>query len=176
MRWMVERPRSEPRFLSAPRSRVYPHVGFSRAIVKRCFTFSPRAGRRPAGLRARLPSYFAATLSRYHRRIVSGVASDVSVASSFRPSGFPFSARSRRSAWVNRRRRGPRRARSTRFSARKNSIAWPCRRLIQLPTSRMRNCGGAADVTVAEPYQPDPLGPCTISATIRIDRVWDSTA
>jgi hypothetical protein len=27
---MVERPRSKPRFLSAPRSRVYPHVGFSR--------------------------------------------------------------------------------------------------------------------------------------------------
>src|ERR1019366_3412584 len=38
MRWMVDRPRSKPRFSSAPRSRVYPHDGFSRAIVSSCWT------------------------------------------------------------------------------------------------------------------------------------------
>jgi len=51
--------------------------------------------------------------------MVSGVASDATSASRLRPSGFPVSARSRRSASVNRRRRGPRRARSTRFSSAK---------------------------------------------------------
>jgi hypothetical protein len=50
--------------------------------------------------------------------VVSGVASDAISASRFRPSGLPFSASNRRSASVNRRRLGPRCARSTRFSAR----------------------------------------------------------
>jgi hypothetical protein len=53
-----------------------------------------------------VPSYFAATRSRYHRRIVSSVASDAISASRFRPSGLPFSASNRRSASVNRRRLG----------------------------------------------------------------------
>jgi len=89
IRWIVDRPRSKPRFLIAPRSRVYPHVGFSRAIARSCFTFSPRTVCGRATLRERLPPYFAATLSRYHRRIVSGVASDATSASRLRPSGFP---------------------------------------------------------------------------------------
>jgi hypothetical protein len=72
----------------------------------------------PAGLEERFPRH-RQTLSRYHRRIVSGVASDATSASRLRPSGLPASERSRRSASVNRRRRGPRRARSTRFSTRK---------------------------------------------------------
>jgi hypothetical protein len=136
MRWMVDRPRSKPRFSRAPRSRVSPHDGFSRAIVSSCVTLSPRVAGRPGPPRVRLPSYFAATCSRYHGRMVSGVASD---ASSLRPSGFPFSASNRRSASAKRRRLGPSRERSTRFSARKYSIASPCLRPIQLATSRMRN-------------------------------------
>jgi hypothetical protein len=52
---------------------------------------------------------------------------------------FPFCASNRRAASVKRRRLGPSRARSTRFSARKYSIASPCRRPIQLATTRMRN-------------------------------------
>jgi hypothetical protein len=55
--------------------------------------------------------------------IVSGVASDAISASHFRPSLRPISARGRRSASVNRSRLGHRRARSTRFSARRYSIA-----------------------------------------------------
>jgi hypothetical protein len=47
-------------------------------------------------------------------------------ASRFRPSALPFSARRRRSASVKRSRFGLRRPRSTRFSARKYSIASPC--------------------------------------------------
>lgn len=58
------------------------------------------AGGRPAAARALLPSYFAAPRSRGQRRIVSGVASEAISASSLRPSGFPLSASSRRSASV----------------------------------------------------------------------------
>lgn len=96
-----------------------PEHGRVLLIVRSCLTLSPRTAREPPVLRARLPSYFVAMPSRYHRRMVSGVASDAISASSLRPSGFPAPARSRRSASENRRRRGPRRARSTRFSVRK---------------------------------------------------------
>lgn len=63
-------------------------------------------------------------LSRTHRYVTSG--------GPHWPSGLPFSARRRRSPSVKRRRFGPRRPRSTRFSARMYSIASPCWRASQL--------------------------------------------
>jgi hypothetical protein len=45
---------------------------------------------------------------------------------------------------------GLRRDRSTRFSARKKSFASPCRRLIQLVSSRTMNWGGDEGVTADE--------------------------
>ena len=56
---MVLRPSSCPRFLSAPRRRVYPHVGFSRATRTMSSRISFAVGGRP-GLRFLLPSYLAA--------------------------------------------------------------------------------------------------------------------
>ena len=46
---------------------VYPHDGFSRAIVSSCPTRSSGERGRPVAGRARLPSYLAATFSRYRR-------------------------------------------------------------------------------------------------------------
>jgi hypothetical protein len=63
IRCIVERPRGRPRFSSAPRRRVYPQDGFSRAIVTSCRTLSTRFGARLPALRLWLPSYFAATLA-----------------------------------------------------------------------------------------------------------------
>jgi hypothetical protein len=77
----------QPSFCKAPRSLVQPHEGFSRATVSSWATLSSSERGRPDPRRARLPSYFAATRSRYQRKIVSGVASEAISASSLRPSG-----------------------------------------------------------------------------------------
>ena len=67
---MVLRPSSCPRFLSAPRRRVYPHVGFSCATRTMSSRMSFAVGGRP-GLRFLLPSYLAAMRQRYKRRSVA---------------------------------------------------------------------------------------------------------
>ena len=72
---IVLRPSSCPRFLSAPRRRVYPHVGFSCATRTMSSRMSFAVGGRP-GLRFLLPSYLAAMRWRYQRRSVAGVATD----------------------------------------------------------------------------------------------------
>ena len=81
---MVLRPSSCPRFLSAPRRRVYPHVGFSCATRTMSSRMSFAVGGRP-GLRFLLPSYLAAMRQRYQRRSVAGVATDAIWASASRP-------------------------------------------------------------------------------------------
>ncbi len=93
---------------------------------------APQCALSTDGPRLRLPSYFVATCSRYHRRMVSGVASAATSARSFQADvAFPFlGEQSSASASVKRRRLGPSRARRTRFSVRKYSIASPCRRPI----------------------------------------------
>jgi hypothetical protein len=86
------------------------HDGFSRAIVSSCFVTSLAVGGLPGERRVSGPSYFAAIIRRYQRRIVSDVARVASSASMVRPSRSPFSARSRRSASVNCRRAVARRS------------------------------------------------------------------
>jgi len=61
----------------------------------------------------------------YQRKSVDGVASVATSASRLPQSGFPFSPSSRRSASESRNRAGRKRARSTRFSARRYSVASP---------------------------------------------------
>ena len=72
---MVLRPTSYPRFLSAPLSRVYPHIGFSCAMRTMSSQMSFDVSGRP-GLRFLLPSYLAAMRSFYQRRSVSNLACD----------------------------------------------------------------------------------------------------
>ncbi len=79
--------------------------------------------RRPAGT---TPVVLGGNQLPEPRRMVSGVASEASSPNSLRPRGFPFSASARRSASVSRSRWCPSRTRSSRFSARKYSIASPC--------------------------------------------------
>jgi len=73
MRLMVVLPIVYPRLVSAPRRRVYPHRGFSVAILMSSLAISAAFRGRP-GPRRLLPSYFFATSSRYQRRMVSGLA------------------------------------------------------------------------------------------------------
>ena len=94
---MVLRPSSCPRFLSAPRRRVYPHVGFSRATRTMSSRMSFAVGGRP-GLRFLLPSYLAAMRQRYQRRSVAGVATDAIWASASRPKAWALTASLRRSS------------------------------------------------------------------------------
>jgi hypothetical protein len=83
----VERPRSKPRFNErAAKPRVPPRGIFASHRQQLPHPSSGERGR-PAAGRSRLPSYLAATFSRYQRKIVSGVASDATSASRFRPSG-----------------------------------------------------------------------------------------
>ena len=123
-------------------------------------------------------SFVAATCSRYHRRMVSGDASEAISARALRPSALPFSASERRSASVNRMRLGPRRARKTRFSARRYSIAACCRRFNHELTIRMRNCRGKGDIG-AEPSNRGCFRRMCGSATFRKDfaaiEIWDTT-
>jgi len=64
-----------------------------------------------------LPSYFLATNSRYHRRMVSGDATVATSASAFRPRRLPNMASFLRSGSVNLTLLGPSRSRRRRFSA-----------------------------------------------------------
>jgi hypothetical protein len=68
-RLIVVLPIIYPTLLSAPRSRVYPHRGFSVAILMSSLAISAGFRGRP-GPRVLLPSYFFATSSRYVPRIV----------------------------------------------------------------------------------------------------------
>ena len=115
---MVLRPSSCPRFLSAPRRRVYPHVGFSCATRTMSSRMSFAVGGRP-GLRFLLPSYLAAIRQRYQRRSVAGVATDAIWASASRPKAWALTASLRRSSSESLRRLPRSPARSTRFSSRR---------------------------------------------------------
>ena len=118
IRLTVVRARPCPMFFMAPTIRPYPQRGFSRAIVTARARRSMLLAGRP-GVRALLPSYFAAMRSRYQRRMVSGVAMEATAASAVRPSALALSPSSRRCASVNRSRLPPSCSRSTWFSARR---------------------------------------------------------
>src|SRR5689334_9725334 len=74
---------------SAPRSRVYPQLGFSVAnwTTRRCSEAA--VPERPLPRRA-VPSYLFAMSSRYQRRIVSGVTRPPSWSRTRRPSALPL--------------------------------------------------------------------------------------
>lgn len=78
----VERLTERPRFVRAPRMRVVPQRGFSRATRSTRSRISWAIGGRP-GPRLLVPSYLSATRCRYHRRIVSGVTIEASFWISF---------------------------------------------------------------------------------------------
>ena len=141
-RLIVFRPTPYPRFMSAPRMRVYPQRGFSRAIRTISFWISPSIRGRPGPL-LELPSYFAATSSRDQRSSVSGVTMVEISRSRRRPRRFAFRASRRRCASVNRRRFPPSCSRRTRFSSCRSSLTscW-CRP--SHPASRTtKNCTGS---------------------------------
>ena len=132
---------------------------FRVAISSSSRTISAAFFGRP-GPRFLLPSYFAATNSRYQRRIVSGVAMVATCCNAFRPSTLPSFARRRRSPSVSRSRRFPSRSRSAAFSARWYSITRAWCSPNHIPIHAARNCNGSgSDFSAVAVFAVRPIRP-----------------
>jgi hypothetical protein len=102
------------------------------------------------GPRFLLPSYFAATNSRYQRRMVSGVAIVATCSNAFRPSALPSFASRRRCPTVSRSRCFPSRSKSAAFSALCYSITRAWCSPNHIPIHASKNCNGSGSDFSAE--------------------------
>ncbi len=146
IRLIVFRAISCPRLWSAPRIRVYPQRGLSRAIKRTSSSMSASVLGRP-GFRFLLPSYFLAISSRCQRSRVSGVTRVLISNSSFRLIALALSASLRRCRSVNLSRFPPSCSRSARFSSWRYSITSCWCRLTQPAKISIRNCSGRAFIS-----------------------------